>query len=161
MMTRARFLIVGAVALLSLAACAATTAPAPAASVDRIVSTTSFGMCVGYCRTRLEIAEGQAVLIREPGGRGGSGNRPTQRFTATLTASEWEEISRLAASTDLSGLPDVIGCPDCADGGAELLSITRGGAERTVTFDYGASIAPAQALLERVRAVRARLMPQE
>ena len=86
MIDRARLWFVGAVAAaLSLAACAAGTA-APAAADVRIVSTTSFGMCMGYCSTRLEIADGQAVLTREPGGRGPR-NQPTQRFTAQLAES--------------------------------------------------------------------------
>lgn len=144
---------------LALAGCAA--GPAPSANVRQIVSTTSFGMCVGYCTTRLEISEGQAVLVRE--GRGGRGAQtlPDQRFTAPLAAGEWQEISRLAAATELEGLPPVIGCPDCADGGAESLSIIGDGAPETISFDYGATIAEAQPLLERVRALRERLMPAE
>lgn len=149
-----------AAGLLALALGACTTAPAPA-GVQRVVSTTSFGMCVGYCSTRLEISESGAVLTRSArGGRGGGANMPDQRFEARLTAAEWREISDLAARTNLSGLPDTIGCPDCADGGAESLTIA-GASERTITFDHGAAIAQAQPLLERVRALRERLTPRE
>lgn len=141
-----------------LAACAAAPSAAPA-DVRQIVSTTSFGMCVGYCTTRLEITEGEAVLIRQGrGGRGAPQDLPDQRFTQPLTAEEWREFSRLAAEADLQALPDVIGCPDCADGGAESLTI---GAGRTITFDHGAPIAEAQPLLDRVRELRARLTPSE
>lgn len=144
-------------ASLALAACAATP-PAPQAEVRQIVSTTSFGMCLGYCTTRLEISEGQAVLVREArGGRGAPQNLPEQRFTTTLSASEWQEIQRLAANADLSALPDTIGCPDCADGGAETLSIN---GDRTLTFDFRAPIAEAGPLLDRIRALRDRLTPQ-
>jgi hypothetical protein len=160
MITRSSLWIVAAVAaVVSLAACAAGVTTSSVA-VSQIVSTTSFGMCQGYCSTRLEISAGQAVLIREPGGRGPR-TLPTQRFTATLTPIEWEEISRLAAGTDLSHLPPVIGCPDCADGGAESLTIARGGETRSVSFDHGATVEPAQLLLERVRALRTRLTPRE
>jgi hypothetical protein len=144
-------------ASLCLAACATAPTAAPT-EIRQIVSTTSFGMCVGYCTTRLEISEGQAVLLREArGGRGGPQNLPDQRFTAELSASEWQEIARLAANTNLQSLPDVIGCPDCADGGAEALTINGG---RTVTFDHGATVPSAQPLLDRVRALRERLMPE-
>lgn len=154
---RARF---GALfALAALGACASSTA-APPREVSQIISTTSFGMCVGYCTTRLEISEGLAVLTRQARGGRGAPDLPDQRFTATLTPAEWSELSRLAANTDLSGLPDVIGCPDCADGGAESLAINSEGAPRTVTFDFNASIAEAQPLLDRVRALRARLTPE-
>ena len=151
-------------AALALAACAG--APASPATtptnVRQIVSTTSFGMCVGYCTTRLEISQGQAVLIRQArGGRGAPDSAPDQCFTTTLSPSEWQEIARLAANADLSSLPPVIGCPDCADGGAESLSIVGADGQRSISFDHGADIAQAQALLDRVRALRARLAPHE
>ncbi|ANP47028.1 hypothetical protein [Candidatus Viadribacter manganicus] len=157
MMSRAKLVLLAG---FLLAACA--NAPAPeAANVRQIVSTTSFGMCVGYCTTRLEISSGRAVLIREArGGRGGPQNLPEQRLATVLTPDEWDAIERLAADTDLSGLPAVIGCPDCADGGAESLVISAD-SERSVSFEYGAVIPQAAPLLERVRALRARLTPQE
>lgn len=140
----------------ALAGCAtATTSPA---EIREIVSTTSFGMCVGYCSTRLEISEGQAVLIRDGRSGRGSAELPDQRFTQTLTPAEWQELQRLAAATNLNGLPERIGCPDCTDGGAESLSIDGG---RAVTFDYNASIAEARPLLERVRALRAEMTPAQ
>jgi len=152
MITQFRFGL--AAAAMALAGCASA-APAPT-EVRQIVSTTSFGMCVGYCTTRLEISEGQAVLIRDGRSGRGSAELPDQRFTQTLTDTEWQEFARLAARTDLSRLPATIGCPDCADGGAESLAIN---GERGVTFDYGASVAEAQPLLERIRALRDRMTP--
>jgi hypothetical protein len=159
MIARSKFVLFAAA--LVLAACAGSPPPAPA-NIRQIVSTTSFGMCVGYCTTRLEISPGRAVLIREArGGRGGPQNLPEQRFAAVLTPQEWDEIARLAENTDLTGLPAVIGCPDCADGGAESLTIAGEGQPRSISFEFNASIAQAGPLLERVRALRARLAPAE
>ena len=79
---------------------------------------------------------------------------------AALAPGEWREIARLAAGTRFNGLPPVIGCPDCADGGAESLTITNSDASRTISFDYNAPIAQAQPLLERVRALRERMTPK-
>jgi hypothetical protein len=119
-------------------------------------------MCVGYCATRLELSASGAVLVREArGGRGAPQNLPEQRFVKPISATEWKEISRLAASTDLSGLPDVIGCPDCADGGAVTLTISGDRGARTITFDHRASVAEAQPLLERVRQIREQLLPTQ
>jgi hypothetical protein len=147
-------------AVLCLASC--TSGLTASSEIRQIVSTTSFGMCVGYCTTRLEIAEGQAVLVREArGGRGAPQNLPEQRYTQALSPSEWQEIARLAAQTNLDGLPPIIGCPDCADGGAESLSLAGSGEPRSVSFEYGAAIEQAQPLLDRVRALRERLMPQD
>src|SRR5262249_10730059 len=62
MITRSRFWLVIAVAtVVALGACVSPT-PAPSGGVNQVVSTTSFGMCQGYCSTRLEISPGQAVL---------------------------------------------------------------------------------------------------
>ena len=150
-----------AAGLLAAALSACTTAPVPEqAQVRQVVSTTSFGMCVGYCSTRLELSEAGAVLTRSSrGGRGGA-SLPDQRFAAPLSAGEWQEIAQLAANARIAALPDTIGCPDCADGGAESLTIS-GAQERTITFEHGATIAQAQPLLERVRAMRTRLTPAE
>lgn len=146
-------------ALFLLSACV-TTAPAPTA-IRQIVSTTSFGMCVGYCSTRLELSDGQATLTRSSrGGRGGA-NLPDQRFSAALTPGEWQEIATLAANTSFNGLPSTIGCPDCADGGAESLSIEAASETHTINFEHNAAIPQAQALLDRVRALRTRLTPQD
>lgn len=154
-----RFLFACALAaVLSLGACAS--GVATPTSVRQIVSTTSFGMCVGYCTTRLEISEGQVVLVREARGGRGAQDQPEQRLTEPLTPGEWQEIARLAANADLRGLPPVIGCPDCADGGAESLTIAGSGGSQSISFEYGAAIEQAQPLLDRVRALRTRMTPQ-
>lgn len=156
-----RSMFAGLALAMCLAACASVPQPAQT-NVRQIVSTTSFGMCVGYCTTRLEISEGRAVLIREArGGRGAPQNLPAQRFTQVLTPDEWDAIEALAANTNLTGLSPVIGCPDCADGGAESLTIESSGAPQSISFEYGAVVAQAAPLLGRVRALRARLMPAE
>jgi hypothetical protein len=111
-------------AALSLAACEGG-APSASPGVRKVASTTSFGMCAGYCKTNLEISEGQAVLTRESWGRGAGADLPPQRFTAQLSPQDWQEIARLAAAAKIDALPDVIGCPDCADGGAESLTTKR------------------------------------
>lgn len=160
-MRMTKLLPLSAVAMaLALSACASPAATPPA-SVTRVVSTTSFGMCVGYCSTRLEISEGQAVLIRDSrGGRGGA-VLPEQRFNTPLTPAEWQDIQTLAAATDLTTVPDTVGCPDCADGGAEGLTIESPSGAESVSLEFRAALPAAQPLLDRVRALRDRLTPQE
>ncbi|MFM9865411.1 MAG: hypothetical protein ACKVRO_17610 [Micropepsaceae bacterium] len=148
-----------AVAVFSLAACESG-AVKPAA-VTKVTSTTSFGMCAGYCKTTLEISANVAVLTREAWGRGAASGLPTQRFTSPLSAQEWDDIAAAAAAAKIDGLPERIGCPDCADGGAESLTIVGPKGTKTITFDHGATVAEAQPLIERVRALRTRMMPKE
>lgn len=128
--------------------------------ISRIESTTSFGMCVGYCRTRLEITPATVVLVREPGGRGAP-TLPVQRFERALAPTEWQSLSRTAASARFAGLPETIGCPDCADGGAETLSVTDATGTKAVNFDHGKDIPELQPLLNQVRDIRASLTPKE
>lgn len=144
---------------LSLTACESG-AVKPAA-ITKVASTTSFGMCAGYCKTTLEVSEKEAVLTREAWGRGAGANLPVQRLTSPLTSQEWQEISTAAAAAKIDGLPETIGCPDCADGGAESLTIVGAKGEKTITFEHGATIAEAQTVIERVRALRARMLPKE
>jgi hypothetical protein len=155
-----RFALAAVVATaLSLPACGNEGSSA-SPSIRQIVSTTSFGMCMGYCSTRLEISEGEAVLVRSARGGRGASDLPDQRFETTLSESEWQEIARLAENTNLDGLPPVIGCPDCADGGAESLTIVGATGAKEIKFNHGATIEQAQPLLERVRALRTNLTPQ-
>jgi hypothetical protein len=149
-------LVSAALAMSVMAACQSlSTEPS---ALTKITSTTSFGMCVGYCKTTLVITETEAVLIREHFGRGTGADLPDQRVTTPLSAQEWQDIATAAAAAAAAfdTLPDVLGCPDCADGGAETLSIL-GPGRKTVVFEYGDSIAGVQPLLERVRALRQRL----
>jgi hypothetical protein len=148
-----------AITALSLTACEGS-ATKPLA-VTKVASTTSFGMCAGYCKTTLEISEKEAVLTREAWGRGAGANLPVQRLTTPLAAQEWQDIATAAAAAKIDGLPETIGCPDCADGGAESLTIVGPGRNKTITFDHGAAIAEAQPLLDRVRALRTRMLPKE
>jgi hypothetical protein len=144
--------------VIGFAACGgATQRPA----VIKVSSTTSFGMCAGYCKTRLEIAPDQAVLTQEGWERGEGESPPARALVIALSAQEWQEIADAAAAARIEGLPETIGCPDCADGGAESLTIESAGRSKTITFDHGAEIEEAHALLERVRTLRARLTPQE
>lgn len=142
-------------AMTCLAACqSVSTEPS---AVTKVTSTTSFGMCIGYCKTTLEITEKEAVLISEQFARGEGADLPLRRVATPLSAQEWQEIAAAAAAAKIDTLPDRIGCPDCADGGAETLTIVGPGRNKTVAFDYGATIAEVQPLLDRVRALRARM----
>ena len=150
---------IAVLAALSLAACESGVTQAGA--VTKVASTTSFGMCAGYCKTTLEITPTQAVLTREGWGRGAGANLPLQRLTAPLSAQEWQDIASAAQAAKIDGLPETIGCPDCADGGAESLTIVGAKGTKTIKFDHGAAIAEAQPLLDRVRALRTRMLPKE
>ena len=137
--------------LLCATACANPSRPS---EIVRVRATTSFGFCVGYCRTTLEISSSEVVFVKE-GWRG----EPPLRQTATLTPSEWNDLVRAVDRARLEALPNVIGCPDCADGGAESVDVLAANWSKAVTFDHGADLPSIRPLLDRVRAIRQRFEP--
>nr|WP_293837501.1 hypothetical protein [uncultured Arsenicibacter sp.] len=118
------------------------------ASTDVVIrSGTSYGFCIGYCKRQLDLTPAEATFIMKD-------NReelPVKSCKGTITADEWKT---LAAQADLAALkkqPERIGCPDCADGGAEFLEIERSGDKYRVTFEAGKTIPGFESLVETLR----------
>jgi hypothetical protein len=146
------------IAGVTLAACstesrvAGPTDPVP---VTAIRTTTSFGFCLGYCRATLEVtANGMTYIEESP--RGGL---PPVRRTAEVSASEWRLLTESVNRAAFEALPATVGCPDCADGGAESLEVLSRDWQRGVTFEFGATIPQLEPLLERMRMLRGRFPP--
>jgi hypothetical protein len=117
-----------------------------------IRSGTSFGECMGYCRTMLEVDS--LDLVFSEFGWGDTVRYPTKRQSGKLTASERQCLMSSVNIDEFMKLDTVIGCPDCADGGAEWIEIERKGVTRRVTFEYGHSIPAIQNMLDRIRLLR-------
>jgi hypothetical protein len=132
-------------------ACASS--PAGADDVAVIRATTSFGFCLGYCKTTLEITPDGLTYVEEATR---SGELPPVRRTAAVSASEWEALVAALDRSKIEALPETVGCPDCADGGAESIEVIGAGWRKSVTFEFGATIPELQPLLERVRVLRGR-----
>src|SRR5687768_5947088 len=98
--------------------CDSTTSASEDVSVIR--TTTSFGFCLGYCRATLEVTAEGMVYVEE-GTR--QSNLPTVRRTAPSSATEWRELTEAVDREVIESLPATIGCPDCADGGAESVEV--------------------------------------
>jgi hypothetical protein len=138
---------------LLLASCADQTPTTPSSSVSFIGSNTSFGFCAAsaYCATRLELRADGALFVQE------SRALPARQARAALSAGEWQALVTALDEARLRALPSVVGCPDCADGGAETLTAVVDGRTTTVTFEYGRALPGLELLLARVRAQRERL----
>ena len=145
------FLALAALAL-SMGACENTSG---ASDVSLVEWTSSFGFCppTAYCTTRLRVTGALAVVTRE------SRESPTVSNSVRLSAAEADALARAAEQARFQGLDPVIGCPDCADGGAETLSVTAEGEQRTVTFEFNAPVDKLEPLLGQVRGLVARLRP--
>src|SRR5688572_15868556 len=129
---RSSLLVVGLVAL--------PTCGSPSSPSDQPVAFTgivSFGFCAPalYCTSRLELSEQGAVLTYE------SQERAPRVQRRDLQPGEWQRLVAALDATRLGALPSRIGCPDCADGGAETLTVAfADGRSSSVTFEYNQDV---------------------
>ncbi len=138
---------------LSIVACGESTTGA--SDVSFVEWESSFGFCppTSYCTTRLRVTGRQAVLTRE------SRVSPPLTTETQLTAAEADALAEAAARARFDGLPPVVGCPDCADGGAEMLTVMVANEQRDVTFEYNARLDALEPLLGQMRSLVERLQP--
>ena len=119
--------------------CTTVTPITPNSNTDGLTirSGTSFGYCLGYCNKTLELTTDKAIFInssRDPA------KYPTKTCTGAVSQETWANTKTNLNSVAFSLQPEKIGCPDCADGGAEFVEIEQGGKKHRVTFEYGKAI---------------------
>lgn len=148
--SRLSFLI--PVALLG-AACGSPTGPSEPIA---FVHTTSFGFCHprAYCSSRLELFPRQAVMTFDSRALG------TVVQRRAVDAALWTRALKALDADALRALPDVVGCPDCADGGAESVQVGFGdGGSAKVTFEYGDDVRGIEEVVSVLREVRQSFTP--
>lgn len=98
---------------------------------------TQYGECIGYCVKSIELHAAKVVFSA-------SGWHPTKqlapvRLEASLTQEDRTTLLHLLANASVEALPAVIGCPDCADGGAEWVELPEHKPDnfKRVTFEKG------------------------
>lgn len=64
----------------------------------------------------------------------------------------WSELQTLIDFVVMQELEEVIGCPDCADGGATYIELTQNGESKRVTFETGNPPSALELLHERMNA---------
>jgi len=104
-----------------------------ASEIKQINYGTSFGECVGYCKSDVLLRAGLVAYSRSS----------WVDTIETITCSEilpdegWNAFKNGLNLNDFFNLPDTIGCPDCADGGAEWIEIeVYSGKKHKVVFEY-------------------------
>jgi hypothetical protein len=120
-------------------------------NVISILHGTSYGHCVGYC---VKEERYQELSIRATQFNRDSENNPPKVTEAVLSDGEFAELVSLIDWNKWNQLETVIGCPDCADGGAEYIEITTSQGTRRVTFDAGSNPDGLQKLLDKMRSRR-------
>ncbi|CAF4246154.1 unnamed protein product [Rotaria sp. Silwood2] len=126
-------------------------------SKDKILSISdglSFGFCHSYCRQSINITSTpkQLVALKEPNYAQDAYPPLTQSFT--FPSNQWQELIKLIDDEDFQSLADSIGCPDCADGGAEWIEIQWSDESKRVTFENGALIKGFEGLIVQLRNLR-------
>lgn len=95
---------------------------------------TSFGECNGYCINSISLNESK-IEFRATGWDSGV-DLPEMSFSKDISKQEWEELIQKINFYAFRNLEEVIGCPDCADGGAEWVKIITNNVSHKVTFEY-------------------------
>ena len=112
-----------------------------------------FGFCGGYCKSEVEIVNRDVVFIASSWS---DPNYPDTMLNGNISIQEWDSLIESVDMDSLLSLNDIIGCPDCADGGGEWIEITKVDTLKRVTFEYGETVEPIQSLIEKVRVIRER-----
>jgi hypothetical protein len=101
---------------------------------DYVSYGTSFGECIGYCSNNIRITDTTINLIKK--GWGINGLLPVVLIEKKIAVQYWDNLIQNIDYTDFEKIDSVIGCPDCADGGAEWIEIKNNNRIHKVTFEY-------------------------
>lgn len=108
---------------------------------------TSFGECGGYCITEFEVSERSVQRTRRSWEEGSTAFPPVRtglEFRPGTLDSLWAQVD----VETFMALPERIGCPDCADGGAEWIELSYPSGRKSVTIELGADIPEIAGLLK-------------
>lgn len=142
------------IALFSQCSSVAVQAPADTDALT-VRSGTSFGMCVGNSCQKDYVFNGTSVTLTQSGTRTQS-QSPARTCQSRLSAAEWSTL-KVASNLDaFQKQPEIIGCPDCADGGAEYIELQQGDSKHRVTFPFGKTIPGFEPLVDALRQQRER-----
>lgn len=110
---------------------------------------TSFGECLGYCIKRINVSDSQIDFSKR--GWDLDGELPEVKVTEEISLEEWNELWNLIDYSKFIQLDSIIGCPDCADGGAEWIEISKDNVAQKVTFEYNNEPALLTGIIEMLR----------
>ena len=95
---------------------------------------TSFGECLGYCVNYMKVFPDLSRLSRT--GWDEFGTLPKIQCSQQLELYEYVAIRDSINPNNFFFMDETIGCPDCADGGAEWIEISFDTLFHRVTFEY-------------------------
>jgi hypothetical protein len=102
--------------------------------IDYIKYGMSFGECSGYCITENTLEELIRTNVRITWHE--IPNHPRLTEVTDLNQAYWNSFNASLDFKSFLKLPKRIGCPDCHDGGASWIEISKSGVIHKVTFEY-------------------------
>jgi hypothetical protein len=91
----------------------------------------SFGFCVGYCWKQIIITPDEILFEK----MARDDNEPVN-CERDFNCTDWISTNQNANLDNFFDLDEVIGCPDCADGGAAWVEVQTLTKTHKVTFEY-------------------------
>ncbi|CAF2916689.1 unnamed protein product [Rotaria sp. Silwood2] len=122
--------------------------------IRSISSGSSFGECLGYCRRSINITNVPIRLIALKESNGDSIKYPTIQRQFRFPSSRWKKLTAILDTQKFLKLDDRIGCPDCADGGAEWIQVNWSKKSKRVTFEHGKLVNGIEELINYLRILR-------
>ena len=121
--------------------------------IIQIKTGTSFGECFGYCLSELNIIGSEADYYLNSWIEDDSVYQPVE-ISDVIDSSIWENLNTFLDFELFMNLDSIIGCPDCADGGAEWFEIATNDTIKRVTIEYGDSLDGLNNYIDLLRSVR-------
>ncbi|WP_460956172.1 hypothetical protein [Spirosoma litoris] len=141
--------------LVGLGRCTSSLSPQESISDDLIIRTgTRFGMCMGTQCVKDFVFNGTSVTLTQKNVQPRA-QSTSQSCQSTISLSDWQSLKANANLDAFSKKDTIIGCPDCADGGAEYIELQLGEQKHRVTFPYGETIPGFESLVSSLRSQRA------
>ena len=88
---------------------------------------------MGYCKRDISITPGKIIFTKS----GWGDSVKTRHCDQDISGNDFTALTGKIDLQDFKDLDEVIGCPDCADGGAEWIRIVTAGSDKKVTFEFG------------------------
>lgn len=142
---------------LSLSACKTKQSSQNETEIKELTYGTHFGHCRGICRRELHFTKTESWFVT-------AGN-DLKAFPETISPREWDKSlwNKLVdqfPKNAFTEADEVIGCPDCADGGKEYIELITDKGTFKVTFEFTSEQKQLEPALARLRAMMEKEMQE-
>src|SRR5579859_5835912 len=112
--------------------------------------------CDGYCSIRLVVSDENAVLTMSAINE--KDKYPELIVKSDISAKRWKSLTQAVDRQALLALPDVVGCPGCADQPIEAIEVHfSDGQSKSVMYNFKRAPVSLSALQEQLSSLEAKL----